>query len=74
VNVINHHAQQLKILGGICFPIGRGQLMTAKEIYIALEIFKLLGTIPKSSMRLHLSRNQLAVMPTFASVISLDRY
>lgn len=48
--------------------------MTAKEICIELEICMLLGTVPKYCLSLHLSRNQLAVMPTFASVISLDRF
>jgi hypothetical protein len=72
--MINHYTQQLRILGGTYFSSGWGQLMTAKEICIELEIFMLLGTIPKSSLRLHLSRNQLVVMPTFASVISLDKF
>jgi len=48
--------------------------MTAKEICTEVEIFMLLGTVQKSSLRLHLSRNQLVAMPTFASVISWDRF
>lgn len=48
--------------------------MTAQDLCIELEIFMLLDTVPKSSLKLHLSRNQLVAMPTFASVIHLDRF
>jgi len=48
--------------------------VTAEEIYFILALFVLKGTVQKISVRLHLSRNQLAATPVFGSVIALDRF
>jgi hypothetical protein len=45
-----------------------------EEIHFVLAIFVLKGTVQKPSVRLHLSRNQLAATPVFGSVIALDRF
>ena len=51
-----------------------GRPLTAEEIYTVLAIIMLMGTVQKSSVRMHLSRNQLIAMPVFGAGIFLDGF
>jgi len=51
-----------------------GQPLTAEEICTVLAIIVLMGTVQKSGMRMHFSRNQLIAIPVFGACIFLDRF
>jgi hypothetical protein len=78
VTETNRYAEQFTISRGRIFSkrsrVNGWQPMTAKEIYVVLALFMLMGIVQKPSLRMHLSRNHLVATPVFGSVISLDRF
>ena len=74
----HRYAQQFKNSRGNTFSmrswVNEWKPVTAEETYIVLALFVLMGTVQKPSVRLYLSRNQVAATPVFGSVISLDRF
>lgn len=51
-----------------------GQPLTAEEICTVPAILMLMGTVQKSIMRMHFSRNQLVVILGFGAGIFLDGF
>jgi hypothetical protein len=76
MNETSCYAQQLKNSRGNIFSkwLRENELqpMTAEEICTVLVLFMLKSAEQKSSLRLYFSQNQLAAIPIFVSVISLD--
>lgn len=74
----NHFAEQFKNSRGNTFfkrsRVNEWQPVRAEEMYIVLAIFVLMGTVQKPSVRLYLSRNQVAATPISGFVIALDRF